>query len=404
MRCSARLQPCRVVVSRRPSGASARRAGAARVDVRATVLALFLLFQVGAKAQEYVGADACSSCHSEQFAAQGLTNHARALRPAGEHPLTAEFASASARDGSWSYVFSRSGDGPLTVTLRSEEAIRELVVDWAFGSGYQASTFVSRLNEDDYLEHHLSFYTEKNQLGLTPGHQTLPVETPDEALGLRYRTFSPQTEILRCFRCHTTGPLGLSDEFAIEPSELGVRCEACHGPGAEHIAKIGAGEVAAAKSAIDNPARLSAPELMTYCGGCHRPPSSEGEAIDWRDPWNTRHQPIYLSQSACFKDSPEGLTCMACHDPHQPVRRDEPAYYNARCAECHSAEQDPPASVCKPEPGCSSCHMPGVTPQSGLTFHNHWIGVYGEGEPLLPAGVMAPSALRTSATNGSAGP
>ena len=365
---------------------------------------LLAAFPAPGQQSGFVGAQACAGCHVEQFEAQSASNHAQALQPAEQHRLAADFARAEARDGSWDYAFGRADQGPLTVTLRSDEAVRNQVVDWAFGSGYQAVTFVSQLSEDDYLEHHLSFYTEKNQLGLTPGHQTLPVETPEQALGMRYRTFSSHAEILRCFRCHTTGPLGLTDEFAIEPSELGVRCEACHGPGAEHIAKIEGGEMTVAKAAIDNPARLSAPALMTYCGGCHRPPSSDGEAIDWRDPWNVRHQPIYLSQSACFKNSTDGLKCMDCHDPHQPVRRDEPAHYNARCAECHSAGERPPAAVCSPEPGCASCHMPGAQPQSGLTFHNHWIGVYGEGDALLPAGVLAPSALRTSPTNGSSTP
>lgn len=383
---------------------SAVRACLAARTLTGAVLLLLLAAASSAQQAGFVGAQACSGCHAEQFESQSATNHAQALLPAADHPLAAELAASKARDGQWGYAFERTADGELRVQLQTAQDVREQVVDWAFGSGYQAVTFVSRLSEEEYLEHHLSFYTDRDRLGLTPGHQTLPAETPEQALGLRYRTFSPQSEILRCFRCHSTGPLGLSDEFAIQPSELGVRCEACHGPGATHIAKIESGAVQAAKAAIDNPARLTPAALMTYCGGCHRPPSSDGEAIDWRDPWNVRHQPIYLSQSACFQKSAEGLTCMRCHDPHRPVRRNEPAYYNARCADCHTLDQRPPAAVCRPEPGCASCHMPGVQPQNELTFHNHWIGVYGEGEPLLPAGAMAPSALRTAPTNGSEGP
>ncbi len=377
------------------------------VVVRLLLIALGLALLATAQAQQtgFVGAEACAACHAEQFEAQGRSAHAGALRPAAEHPLAAKFLAApQARDGVWVFGFERAEPTSIAISVRSGEEARRLVVDWAFGSGYQAVTFVSQLNEDAYLEHRLSFYTAKNRPGLTPGHQTLPVETIDQAQGLRYPTFSPQSEILRCFRCHSTGPLDLTETFAVKPSELGVRCEACHGPGAAHIAKIQAGEPAEAKQAIDNPARLDAVTLMTYCGGCHRPPASDGEAIDWRDPWNVRHQPIYLSQSKCFKASPEGLKCMNCHDPHEPIRRDEPAYYNSRCAECHSEAQEPPAEVCKAEPGCASCHMPGARPHADLVFHNHWIGVYGEGETLLPAGAMAPSALRAAPASSSSGP
>ena len=364
-------------------------------------LALTALAASAAAQQDgYVGSGACGACHAEQLASQSRSAHATALRPAAEHPLAQQFAAAqTARDGQWSYNLRRPSDSALQVDIQRGDDVQSLLIDWAFGSGFQAVTFVSHLDEDAYLEHHLSYYPPLGRLGLTPGHQTLPLDDDDDARGLEYRTFSPQSEILRCFRCHTTGPLKLNAaDFSVRPFELGVRCEACHGPGAAHIERIRAGEPAAAREAIDNPARLTAPELMTYCGGCHRPPASGGEAIDWRDPWNVRHQPIYLSQSACFRESEAGLRCMDCHDPHEPIRKNDPGYYDARCQSCHADSHAPEAAN-----GCASCHLPGVQPQSELTFHNHWIGVYGD-DPLRPAGATPSSDLRSSPTNGSSVP
>jgi molybdopterin synthase catalytic subunit len=160
--------------------------------------------------------------------------------------------------------------------------------------------------------------------------------------------------------------------------------ESCHGPGQAHVELLRKGSPAAARQAIGNPKRLAASDLMRFCGECHRPPASESVAIDWSDPWNVRHQPLYLTESACFKNSPGGLTCMQCHDPHSPLRSNDAAYYNARCGSCHSAASHPPAEVCRAEPGCASCHMPAVRPQPELAFHNHWIGVYQAGNPLQP--------------------
>jgi hypothetical protein len=376
------------------------------VRLLSIALALGLATTAG-KAQQggFVGAQACAGCHAEQFAAQARSAHAGALAPAAAHPLADRIVAAPpTRDGVWTYDFERPDPESLAISLRSGEQARRLAVDWAFGSGYQAVTFVSQLNEDAYLEHHLSYYTGADRLGLTPGHQALPIGTIDEAQGLAYPTFSPQSEILRCFRCHSTGPLDLTETFAVQPRELGVRCEACHGPGETHIKKIQAGEPAAAKLAIANPGRLDAVALMASCGGCHRPPASDGEAVDWRDPWNVRHQPIYLSQSKCLKSSPAGLKCMDCHDPHEPIRRNEPDYYNARCGSCHSSGHQPPAAACSADVGCSSCHMPGARPHTDLVFHNHWIGIYGAGEALLPVEAMAPSALRAAPASSSSGP
>jgi hypothetical protein len=206
----------------------------------------------------------------------------------------------------------------------------------------------------------------------------------EEALGVRYKTFSPRSEILSCFGCHSTGLPSLGEGFAIEPAELGVRCESCHGPGREHSELIAAGETAAARKAIGNPASLEARAQMKSCGECHRPPASGDAAIDWGDPWNVRHQPLYLVESACFLESPGGLTCMHCHDHHQPLRRNDSAYYNSRCATCHTAAKNPPAEVCNTGEDCAACHMPAVRPQRELTFHNHWIGIYAKADPLRP--------------------
>src|SRR5690606_16366185 len=182
------------------------------------------------------------------------------------------------RDGAWNYRFLSSDPQSLEVEVRSSDNVRRQPVDWAFGSGYQAVTFVSQLNEKEYLEHHLSYYARDAHLGLTPGHFDQPVDTLDRAVGVRYPTFSPGSEILRCFRCHSTGPLELTHQFAVRPTELGVRCESCHGPGSEHIAKIAAGDQPTASQAIGNPSRLDADALMQFCGRCHRPPSTD--AVD----------------------------------------------------------------------------------------------------------------------------
>ena len=122
---------------------------------------------------------------------------------------------------------------------------------------------------------------------------------------------------------------------------------------------------------------------MTTCGACHRPPAADPAEIDYRDPWNVRHQPLYLTRSACYVNS-GALTCMGCHDPHAPTVREQKAY-NARCASCHTAQQRPPAAACPPpaDAACSSCHLPKVSPQPGLVFTNHWIGVFEPGS-LIP--------------------
>src|SRR5262249_37777797 len=150
---------------------------------------------------------------------------------------------------------------------------------------------------------------------LTPGHDT--------AADIVYRTFDPVGTALRCFRCHSTGPIKLAAEDAIRPAEPGVHCEACHGPGAPHVRAHGAPKL------IQNPAKLNATELNDLCGACHRKASELDDQTDWSNPWNVRHQPEYLHRAACFRNSRGAVSCLTCHDPHDPARKTA-AFYNAR--------------------------------------------------------------------------
>ena len=101
-----------------------------------------------------------------------------------------------------------------------------------------------------------------NAFAATPGHPK-GEDTP-------YRTFDPSAGILRCFACHSTGPLTLAAGKNIVPHELGVRCEACHGPSGDHARDP-------RHFAAENPGRYTSPrrstrsaENVTACRRRHR--------------------------------------------------------------------------------------------------------------------------------------
>ena len=334
----------------------------------------------------YAGAEACQACHPTQSSSQQLTGHALSLSNPLAHRLARRFEDAPMKTLSEDIQVrfeSEDGAAVLATTLAGSE--RKTIVDWAFGAGEQAVTFVSRVDEDWYLEHRWSYYIKAGHLSVTPGHLAVSPETLDEAVGISYRIFSPRTEIMSCFGCHSTGGIELMENYSIAVREPGVRCEACHGGGAAHIQAAAAGQLDLAIEKIRNPGRLTPVGMNTYCGVCHRPPQSERAAVVWNDPWNVRHQPVFLGRSQCFQVS-ENLRCIDCHDPHEPLSNKQSVSYNDQCTDCHSLAKRPPAAVC-PEPdevACSECHMPKVRPQSELAFTNHWIGVYEEDNLLVP--------------------
>jgi tetratricopeptide (TPR) repeat protein len=279
----------------------------------------------------YIGSSACRGCHASQFESQSNSEHAHALRRAQP-----------------------TDPGPGS---RAQ---------WAFGAGAKAITWVSQTGEETIAEHGLSYYAATKALAVTPGH-------PSSA-DVVYRTFHPVATALRCFRCHSTGPVMLGAKFQVLPSELGVRCEACHGPGRTHAESGGPGP-------IQNPKRLTAVQINTLCGACHRRASDLDDDRDWSNPWNVRHEPSYLHRAACFRNSNGKLSCITCHDPHQPLKTKAPSY-DARCIGCHAKKAHKVAVASR---SCVSCHMPQVAASANLKFTNHWIGIYDPRRNLIPA-------------------
>ncbi|HZS52193.1 MAG TPA: multiheme c-type cytochrome [Bryobacterales bacterium] len=343
----------------------------------------------------YIGARACAECHADRVSRQQSAGHAQALAPAADHPLAAAFTPPTmfTRPPNFRFQFLRPKQ--LQVRVFDGDNTIELPVEWAFGAGAQAVTFVTRVNEQWYLEHYFSYYSGLRSFAPTPGQDAIRPSSLVSAVGLLYKALDPDTGIVGCFECHSTGPVITGSE-GIRPRELGVRCEACHGPGSAHVRAAKEGPSNEIRKAIQNPGRLPASQLNVFCGRCHRPPAAKGTAIDWNYAWNVRHQPVYFSQSACFRKSQGALTCLTCHNPHEPLRRDN-AFYNQHCLDCHkhsggepqiraAVKAHPPRPVCESRQpaNCIDCHMPRVSPQAGLRFTNHWIGVYAEGAKLKP--------------------
>ena len=295
--------------------------------IRSLVLAALL---IASAAGQYSGSAVCGKCHPKQYSQQSKSGHARSLSKTSDHPLSTLF---SGKPG-----------------------------EWAFGAGDQAVTFVSRLDDEHYVEHGLTYYARTKQMAATPGHSS--------TAGAKYRTFDPDAAILRCFQCHSTGPLKLAPGSTITPFETGVRCESCHGPGEEH---------ARSRAAIANPKRLNGTQVNDLCGACHRKISTE-ESTNWNDAWNVRHQPLYFAQSRCFVKSSGRMSCFTCHAPHEAVSRSAKEYSRV-CASCHEGVRHKTAIASQT---CTECHMPVVKLDDKLQFANHWIGVYSRGKTLRP--------------------
>lgn len=213
-----------------------------------------------------------------------------------------------------------------------------------------------------------------------------------------------------CAACHSTDLRKhydlATDRYATSWSEIDVGCEACHGPGSNHIAWAKAGASRAPDSdpklglAVDlvrrDPARWvmnpetgiakRTPPLASHvevdtCAPCHSRRGVVSEDQVFGAPLLDTHRPALLEPSLYHADGQildevyeygsfvqsrmyaAGVTCSDCHDSHSGKLRNATSDPNAVCASCHlPAKFATPAHHHHPEnskgASCIACHMP----------------------------------------------
>jgi hypothetical protein len=327
-----------------------------------------------------VGDKVCAECHKSKAASQSQSSMGMAMESIRDSKILTENQKMTFRAGPYSYEITRKGDQSFYTVTDGKETI-SLPILFAFGQGKAGQTYVLQ-NDGAYYESLVSFYNEIKGLDFTIG---APRDVPPSLLGAVGRRLS-KSETLSCFGCHSTGGI-IGSNLHVDKLTLGVRCEACHGPGGNHVAAGKAGEANA--KLIFNPARLGGDELtQDFCAACHRG-AGEFATLKAMGANNVRFQPYRIFNSKCYSDD-RRISCAACHDPHEPLNVDA-AYYDSKCLACHAAgnparaaaKPDTQASACRAgTKNCASCHMPKMElPGAHFKFTDHYIRVIRPNEP-----------------------
>jgi hypothetical protein len=315
----------------------------------------------------FVGTRVCAECHAAIARKHGGSHHALALHTAAEFERSVTLPEpAWQRDPQLpvSYQVTKR-DGVLGVETQQGAQTLWQPTAWAFGSGNQAMTPVGVRPDGDYVEAPISFYRRAGW-DFTPGFVTQPPQRRQaNATGTRVTA----AEVFDCFHCHAAGVQKTATGLDLSGMQMGIQCERCHGPGAEHVSLARAGRP---RGGIQVPGRTPGQTVMQFCGTCHRNDLPQGVHMD--NPVVARFAPIGLQQSRCFRESQGALTCITCHDPHANANPD-PQSYRAICASCHG--EQPHQTVCpvQPKGDCVSCHMPRQIVQRNSIFTDHWIRV-----------------------------
>jgi hypothetical protein len=333
---------------------------------------------------EYAGAEICAKCHPGIAATQRTTPMFHAASRPSESELLQHHADLSFSEPGYSYSLSSRPYG-TKLLIKDDPRTISASIDWAFGSGEVAQTYVLK-RDGKYLESRVTYYSSLMVLGITTGHSAMAPTSLEETLGDAIDSETAH----RCFGCHSTASTA-SGKFDPDHATLGLTCEACHGPGAKHIAAMNSDNASAAMPTIFNAKKLSPVDSVDFCGACHRTPADVAVEMPANMGIATlRFQPYRLERSLCWGEKGDTrITCVACHDPHRPLVRDLAAY-DAKCLACHAGTGDPPSATriagCTVRSReCASCHMPKYEiPAVHAMFTDHYIRIVRPGSGFRP--------------------
>lgn len=342
----------------------------------------------GVEVTSYVSSSACIACHPAEYASFSRTFHRTMTQRASSATVLAPFE--------------RRGDDVYAQGHR-------LVM--TTGSHRQQAYWISGDRPGDLRILPYVWLVEDQRL--IPRHEAF-LTPPDRPIQ-RVRWSSS------CIACHSVAGEPrhdpTQDAFDTRVAELGIACEACHGPGAEHVARHrNPFERRAQRTSerpdpsVVHPKKISPERSAAVCGQCHayafprdvdewwtrgysraftagdplersrflltpgisEDRSAEGVAIEtsedslfWADGTIRVGGREYngLVLSPCYEkgQGERKMTCLSCHAMHEsePAAQIAPAARgDAGCVACHGAKEHSHHAAGSPGSACVSCHMP----------------------------------------------
>jgi predicted CXXCH cytochrome family protein len=354
----------------------------------------------------FVGAAACAPCHPQETAAWRGSHHDRAMQIADDTTVLGDFGGRTLTHFGVTSTFFKKDGAFFVRTEGPDGKLADYQVAYTFGVDPLQQYLVS-LPGGRWQALPLAWDTRPRAAG---GQRWFHLN-PDERIppgDLLHWTGIAGTWNHMCAECHSTNVRKnydpAAERYETTWSEIDVACEACHGPGSNHVAwaraetdgagaephkgLVDLGDADGAHWVMDPApgiARRSAPRRshveVETCGRCHSRRGLVSEDYVWGRPLLDTHRVALLDEVLYHADGQikdevyeygsflqsrmyaAGVTCTDCHDAHSTRLRDATDDVNAVCARCHL-----PARFATPEhhhhaagsPGasCVACHMP----------------------------------------------
>ncbi len=387
---------------------------------------------------EYVGTEACASCHEAAHEAWVESHHDLAMQVATPDTVLGNFGGMTVRYYGETVTFVREGDAFFVEAVGADGKSARFPVKYTFGVAplqqYLVETEPGRLQAFSF-----AWDTRPKERGGQRWFHLQPEEYIEPSDPLHWTAPSYNWNYA-CADCHSTAVKKnydrASKRYSTEYFEINVGCEACHGPGSKHV------ELAKAKRRAKNTgfdrrlpalgdrkwgfveggdiavlATESPSDELETCAPCH---SRRADLGGDHGGYHDRYRLATLDELLYFDDGQikdevyvygsflqskmyaAGVICSDCHEPHDATLRAEG---NALCTRCHKAEVfDGPQhsfhEVGTPGSLCTDCHM---SERAYMLIDDRSDHRFGLPRPALSASIGAPNACTDCHTKKSPG-
>jgi predicted CXXCH cytochrome family protein len=352
----------------------------------------------------FAGEAACASCHPREAAAWHGSHHQLAMQPASPTTVLGDFSDATfTHAGVTSRLVQRDGKY-LARTDGPDGNLHDYPIAYTFGVA-PLQQYLVPLPGGRLQALEIAWDSRPAAAGGQRWFHLYPDEKLEPGDPLHW-TAPAENWNFMCADCHSThvrkGYDPRSAGYTTRFAELPVSCEACHGPGARHIAwakeppdrrrsdgdrrlSIALDErrgVVWSRDPASGKPHRSAPRAsereLEMCARCHSRRGLFHEDYVHGQPVSDDYRVALLDDDLYYADGQvkgevyeygsflqsrmfaEGVTCSDCHDPHRPELRgagdsvclkchDQKTYFSSRH---HFHKEGSPAAR------CVSCHMP----------------------------------------------
>jgi len=333
----------------------------------------------------YVSSHACQECHPNQHASWHDSYHRTMTQIASPDSIIGPFAGEQVEVEDVKATFTRRGDDYFARLDTFEGEGVERPIAMTTGSHHMQVCWMStgwerqlELMPFVFLKEDQRWIPRRSAFLQPPGAEPTDAETGRWNRG--------------CIRCHTThGVPGISYmQMDTRVAEFGIACEACHGPGENHVRFHRSGGQLSKDDDVVNPAQLSHRQSSQICGRCHVVSSMIDEVDYLKNGFSYRPgddlekaRKIGHSEFAEGHFWPDGVVRTSGREFNDI--QNSPCYQRGKlsCLSCHvmhKSEEDPRTteqwandqlqSVATGNEACSQCHTE-FKDMKELTKHTH---------------------------------